>query len=390
MARIRIDGNLIFGDEILKTGPAGEASYLIFGHGGDDVIVTGSGSDILYGGLGNDFLNGGSNDDILRGEWGEDELRGGNGDDKLYGGDDEDDLSGGAHKDTLEGGRGNDVLKGDSGNDKLSGGDGNDRLEGGTGNDTLNGGNGDDELNGGDGTDVFRDFGGRDQINGGAGIDTLDYSSLGSDYRVTVNLASGASQQFRIITSFDGGQNGVAQGLDSVTSVENVKGTSGDDTIAGNDADNRLEGNNGNDNLKGRDGNDALLGGAGTDTVTGGRGQDTMTGGSGDDKFVFDTALIANTWDTITDFRAVDDTIALDNDVFTALASGPLAAGAFKVISTAQPSGLDASDRVIYSTATGLVCYDPDGSGAQTGITVAQLDPATAGTLTHNNFLIIA
>ena len=35
MARIRIDGNLIFGDEILKTGPAGEASYLFFGHGGE-------------------------------------------------------------------------------------------------------------------------------------------------------------------------------------------------------------------------------------------------------------------------------------------------------------------------------------------------------------------
>ena len=90
----------------------------------------------------------------------------------------------------------------------------------------------------------------------------------------------------------------------------------GDDIVRGDAAD-KLYGLWGDDDLYGGTGRDVLSGGAGSDYLSGGADSDQITGGSGKDYFVFDTP-VQNSIDRIVDFRPVDDTIMLDNPVFTA------------------------------------------------------------------------
>jgi Ca2+-binding RTX toxin-like protein len=129
---------------------------------------------------------------------------------------------------------GADTLTGSSAANTLNGQGGDDTLDGQGGNDILLGGDGDDTLIGG---------GGADSLQGGSGTnDTADYS--GSASPVTVNLTTGI------------GTGGDAQG-DTLTGIERVIGSAGDDTLIGSATD------------------DTLIGGAGADTLTGNGGVDT-------------------------------------------------------------------------------------------------------------------
>lgn len=96
----------------------------------------------LRGGQGNDVLYGGGGDDLLLGEEGNDTLYGFAGDDRLEGGDGRDFLFGGLGDDHLLGGDGVDYLYGELGADLLEGGAGDDWLLGGPGVDLLIGGTG--------------------------------------------------------------------------------------------------------------------------------------------------------------------------------------------------------------------------------------------------------
>lgn len=81
-----------------------------------------------------------------------------------------------------------------------------------------------------------------------------------------------------------------------------------------------------------------------------------------------------------------DDTIWLENAIFTALTTtGALASTAF----VANTSGLaaDASDRVIYETDTGMLYYDSNGSAAGGRVLIADLDPGLG--LTALDFSVI-
>ncbi|MCA3284340.1 MAG: hypothetical protein ING16_15875, partial [Roseomonas sp.] len=130
---------------------------------------------------------------------------------------------------------------------------------------------------------------------------------------------------------------------------------------------------------------DTLNGGGGTDTLAGGLGADSLFGGTGRDQFVFNSALDAANVDRISDYSTTDDTIVLDDAVFTALGSpGTLAAGAFK----AGAAATDADDRIIYNTSTGALLYDADGSGSGLAIQFATLSGLT-GTLNAAEFIII-
>nr|WP_281408843.1 cadherin domain-containing protein [Microvirga arsenatis] len=90
--------------------------------------------------------------------------------------------------------------------------------------------------------------------------------------------------------------------VDTLISIERIRGTRNNDTITGSNGSNRLrgdagsdalnglngddtlEGGNGHDNLDGGDGRDLLLGDAGNDVLIGGAGfADTMEGGAGND-----------------------------------------------------------------------------------------------------------
>lgn len=151
-----------------------------------------------------------------------------------------------------------DYLSGTNADDDLSGLEGNDTLVGGKGADILRGGDGDDRLYV-DAADLL--------ISGGAGIDTvLVQGTVG----VTLDL--------------------------SVSEVERVYGSAGDDVLTATDAaagvfidgrrgNDTITGSAFNDLLRGGDGNDLLQGGAGDDTLVGGPGFDTLLGGDGNDRF---------------------------------------------------------------------------------------------------------
>jgi Ca2+-binding RTX toxin-like protein len=133
------------------------------------------------------------------------------------------------------------------------------------GNDTMNGSGGDDTLRGGTGNDT---------INGGAGNDWADFTPNAGDLigAVTVNLVAGTVQG--------------ATGNDSLFSIENVLGASGNDSLVG---------DNQNNWLNGAAGLDTLSGGVGDDTLTGGAGNDTLLGGAGNDWADYSQAAAAVT-----------------------------------------------------------------------------------------------
>ena len=97
-----------------------------------------------------------------------------------------------------------------------------------------------------------------------------------------------------------------------------------------------------------------------------------MAGGTGKDLFIFDTKPSTGNIDTITSFSHTDDTIRLDDDIFTKLATGrnhALLASQYK--ETATGKATDADDRIIYNNSTGALYYDPDGTGPVTAIKFA-------------------
>ena len=130
---------------------------------------------------------------------------------------------------------GGDNLTGSAGANTFNGQGGNDALNGMGGNDILLGGAGDDRLVGGAGAD---------SLQGGAGsFDTADYST--SAAAVTINLTTGA------------GSGGDAQG-DTLTGIERLIGSVGDDSLSGSV------------------GNDTIIGGAGADILVGNGGVDIV------------------------------------------------------------------------------------------------------------------
>ena len=89
--------------------------------------------------------------------------------------------------------------------------------------------------------------------------------------------------------------------------------------------------------------------------------------------------------DTIQGYSVADDTILLDDAIFTALGSpGTLAAGAFK----AGTAATDADDRIIYNSGTGALLYDADGVGGAAAVQFATLT-GVSGIINNAEFLII-
>ncbi len=188
---------------------------------------------------------------------------------------------------TFEGGLGNDTITGSNGRDTVSyehaagavtvtltspiagapagtantgrstGADGVDilssmeNIRGGAFADTLTGDGGANEIEGGAGAD---------RIDGGAGLDTVSYEHRATGVNVILSLGSNSD-------------------LDTLVSIENVKGSAFADAISGLNA---------GSVLWGLDGNDALVGGTGNDTLDGGAGADNMQGGAGNDVYVVD------------------------------------------------------------------------------------------------------
>ncbi|WP_186002487.1 calcium-binding protein [Mycobacterium sp. KBS0706] len=134
--------------------------------------------------------------------------------------------------------------------------------------DTLIGTSDPDTLNGLGGNDTLRGGAGGDILSGGDGSDTADYQ--GSSAEVFISLPGNL---------FFGGD---ATG-DQLSSIENVIGSSFDDSLAGGAGSNIFRGGDGRDLLQAYAGDDSLFGDAGDDTVDGGNGSDQLFGGAGKD-----------------------------------------------------------------------------------------------------------
>ena len=416
---------------------------MLTGNGGTNILTGGVGNDVLNGDAGSDTASyetasagvtvslalagpqntvGAGTDTLSNFE----NLRGSNFNDTL---------TGNAASNVIIGHVGDDLLNGDAGTDTASYetstvgvtvslaiagaqntiGAGTDtlinfeHLRGGVANDTLTGNGGSNIITGGLGNDV---------LDGGAGTDTASYDTAFGG--VTVNLG------------LVGAQNTVNAGTDTLSNFENLKGSIHNDTLTGNAASNVIIGDQGNDvlngdagidtasyetakagvvvslllagvgqntgnagtdtllnfeNLRGSNFNDTLTGDAGGNTLLGGLGNDTMTGNGGADSFVFNTALNAATnTDIITDFIPVDDTLTLENAIFTQfVATGAIPTGTF--VSNAGGIAGDANDVLLYDTTTGKLFYDADGNGAGAKVEFVTLVGIPA--LTAADFAII-
>ncbi len=300
------------------------------GNGDDDLrsyggarLRGGEGADVLRGGMRedggclevvsycrDDFLDGGPGPDVLSGGGGArdianytdrrqpveadidgdaDDGEPGEGDliasdvEGIWSGSGDDRLTGSAASNSLVGGGGADVLVGLAGDDVIGKGpsnasvikpaaeDGADEIDGGDGDDDLSGGSGVDRLRGGAGDDYlevahFDDPDAMEPADGGEGSDTVDYSARQAPLLIDLTRE---------------------QGPEHPSSVENVIGGQGNDTLIGGDGANAFNGRAGVDHLVGGDGDDRLLGEEGADVVDGGGGADEVDGGSGDGPFTY-------------------------------------------------------------------------------------------------------
>ncbi|MFN5059220.1 MAG: calcium-binding protein [Chloroflexota bacterium] len=323
-----------------------DVNVLRFADGDQEVVIAGLS---IIGDDTNEELNGSPNADLLDGAGGNDVVDGDIGNDTLLGGQGNDVLIAGAGNDTFDGGAGDDTYNvsttssvtvnlqsqratgvdigtddirnienvvGSSASDtlignaianQLSGGESDDTIDGDAGNDTVDGSAGNDTLLGGQGNDVLIAGAGNDTFDGGAGDDTYNVSTTSS---VTVNLQSQRAT-------------GVNIGTDVIRNIENIVGSSANDTVIGNAAVNLLDGARGNDAL------------------TGGLGRDVMTGGIGKDRFIYiallDSKVGSSGRDVISDFNGTSgDSIDLSAiDAYT----GQSGNQAFVYIGTSPFSG---------------------------------------------------
>jgi Ca2+-binding RTX toxin-like protein len=336
---------------------------ILTGHGGGDAIYGLRGNDTIYGDAGIDFLDGGL------------------GDDEIYGGADSDTMLGGLGADVIDGGDGTDITSYVSSKDAVTvnlltninfGGDAEgdllyrmelingsnsvtgDSLTGDNLANLINGLSGNDTINGLGGDDILYGGPGADKIDGGTGVDTANYYT--SVAGVSVNLLTKA---------YSGGD---ALG-DTLLNIDNLGGS-----------------NTGGDTLTGDTATNIIYGYAGSDNLNGGLGNDTLYGGANADFFTFSTTLNGTTnKDIIADFIVADDTIQLENLIFTLLSvTGPLAAGFFKNTTLALQDG---DDVILYNDTTGVLTYDSNGLTAAGQTQFAVLTGAP--TITEADFVVI-
>jgi serralysin len=331
---------------------------------------------------------------------------------------------GGSGNDTIIGNSANNTLRGNGGNDTISGGDGSDTITGGAGNDTIDGGDGFDiaswvsetsaltlnltnqALNAGSaagdnvsnaqafyltdfadsftagtaglfiygfaGNDTIHGSGQLDFIDGGAGADTIDAGG-GFDYvsynsstgPVTANLNSPA------------GSTGDAAG-DTIVNAEAYILTEQDDTLIGaTNGQNVGFGYGGNDTLVGGfSANNWLVGGNGNDRLVGGGISDLFSGDAGADTIVLTTPTpVAGS--SVFGFAAGVDAIEIARATFGLSAGYAVTAGSTFAAGT-SPANTVASPTFLYYTDSGLMYFDPDGTGATAATLLMQFAGAPA------------
>jgi Ca2+-binding RTX toxin-like protein len=402
------------GDDTLRGGNQNDELY---GQGGDDVLRGDGGDDEMYGGTDDDtyFVN--SAGDLVVENSGEGHdtvfvfgltnytltanvedlalITGDNGtgnglNNTITGNSLDNIIDGRGGADTMEGRGGNDTYFVDNARDVVveASGEGNDTVltsvsytlgagaevetlrttkDIGTAAINLTGNAFNNTLIGNDGANVLSGGGSSDVLDGRGGIDTASYENNSSHVVVVLgqNGAPGLAYEFAFIP----GSGEQIVSVDTLISIENVRGSAFGDTLVGNEQINRLSGLNGNDiyvvqnagdvvievagqgldevrtsvsytlgatadietfrttddagtaaiDLTGNDiantifgnaGDNVIRGGGGADHLFGGRGVDSLVGGSQADIFVWsntnETGTEANFADAIADFNFAD------------------------------------------------------------------------------------
>ena len=417
-------------EDFLFTVTAGETKT---GTDGGDTLTGTGGDDALYGYGGNDVISGLGGNDVLDGGSGDDSLTGGTGNDIYF----VDSGADAVHEAPGEGydtvfasvsyALGSDVERvvatdpGATTNLQFTGNALENEITANAGANVIDGGAGADFMSGRGGNDVyFVDHTGDYVYEApGEGYDTVF---------TTVSYTLGSTVE-RI----------VALDQDS-TAALNFTGNSVDNEITGNNGANVIDGGAGADLMNGLGGNDIyfvddagdvvleavdggydtvfatashalasnierlvacntaatdnfrftgnalaneITGNAGSNLIDGGLGADVLTGGAGSDAFLFTTALGGGNVDALIDYAAGGDRLYLDHTVFSALSSGALAAGAFKVGAVA----IDADDRIIYDPTTGALYYDADGNGSGAAVQFAVVHEGI--NITASDFYVI-
>jgi len=375
--------NLLIGDVSNNKLDGGLGADIMFGDDGDDIYIVNNVGDVV---LEND--NGGT--DLVRSSVRYD-LSGQFIENLTLTGTGNIDAGGNGLQNILIGNSGNNILDGKGGADVLAGGLGDDtyyidnvgdkvtELEGqgtdtiissvstglvGTfvehltllGNQNLNGaGNSlNNTIKGNAGNNVIEGGAGSDTMLGGAGNDTYFVDNAGDK-----------------VTEF------ANEGTDMIISSVGF-------TLAGSHVENLTLTGSANINATGNGLANTLNGNLGANLIDGGLGADILTGEAGADSFRFTSTLGSGNVDTITDFSVLDDTIQLDDAIFSAAgALGTLTSGAFWTGSAAH----DADDRIVYDATTGALYYDADGNGAGAAVQFATTGSGLA--LTNADFALI-
>ncbi len=222
-------------------------------------------------------------------------------------------------------------------------------------------------IAGNDGANTLNGAGGADTLTGGKGNDTYLVDGLDS-----------------VVEAAGGGVDLVIAGASTTLAaeVENLAAAAAAGAIS-------LVGNALGNIIVGNAFANSLFGGDGADRLTGGVGKDALFGGAGTDTFVLDTKATKTDFDAIKDFVVRDDTIFLDNAIFTKLGKGTpeapvkLAKKAFYLGTEAH----DGDDRVIYDAKSGALYYDADGWGAAAQVKIAALPKKLK--MTYADFFVI-
>ncbi|MEQ1711270.1 MAG: calcium-binding protein, partial [Hyphomicrobium sp.] len=392
----------VVGNTILGT--LNNVANVLAGTAGQDIMFGRGGNDTLNGAAGNDWLDGGTGNDTMNGGLGNDTyVVNATGDVTNEGGNEGIDTVRSAVARTLGNnlenltltGTGTIIGTGNALDNVIIGGSGNNTLTGAAGNDTVSGGLGNDTFVA---TVIVGGTDGDDTYDGGDGVDTLNLSATSAS-PTNVNL-SGAARTVAGQAIAAGTATSSQIGTDTLISIENVNGSSGNNVIVASDAANTINGAGGNDVIAATVDNvrDTFNGGTGTDTAdysayttgltvslngtatvtgsgdtdansdrisafenfTGGSGQDTITGSSVDN--------VLDGGDGIDTYSMAATTAAANVNLATGTATSAQI-GTDTLISIENINGGTAGDIIVASTAANII----NGNGGQ-DVVVATVD----------------